>query len=109
MIVDWWKRQGPPAYIEKLVQAETFFGGEDEPDELYAQAVEVAHSFKRVSASLLQRRLKVGYARAARLIDQMEEAGAIVPSENGRSWEIVDHGAVEGADEEIRGDGTTGA
>ena len=106
MIVDWWKRQGPPAYVEKLVQAETFFGSEDEPDELYGQAVEVSRSFKRVSASLLQRRLRVGYARAARLIDQMEESGAIVPTDNGRSWEIVEQAATDKVGED---DGATGA
>lgn len=54
------------------------FGGEDGiDDELYEEAVRVVKEAKKASASLLQRRLRVGYARAARLIDIMEERGIV--------------------------------
>ncbi len=55
-------------------------GGEDR-DALFRQAAEVVIQHKQGSTSLLQRRLKVGYGRAARIIDQLEEAGVLAPSE----------------------------
>jgi len=51
----------------------------NEEDDLYQQAVETVAAAKKASASLLQRRLSVGYARAARLLDMMEERGVIGP------------------------------
>lgn len=49
----------------------------DDPDPLLPTAIDVAYKQKKVSASLLQRHLQIGYARAARLLDQMETAGVI--------------------------------
>lgn len=57
-------------------------------DELYDEAIEVVRSAKKASASLLQRRLKVGYARAARLLDLMEERGAIGPGEGAKPRDV---------------------
>ena len=56
--------------------------GDDE--ELYAQAIDVLKSSKRASTSMLQRRLRIGYNRAARIMDLMEEKGVVGP-ENGSS------------------------
>jgi S-DNA-T family DNA segregation ATPase FtsK/SpoIIIE len=61
---------------------------EDGEDELYDEAVEVVASAKKASASLLQRRLKVGYARAARLLDLMEANGIIGPGEGAKPREV---------------------
>lgn len=61
-------------------------GGDD--DELYEEAIEVVKAAKKASASLLQRRLKVGYARAARLLDMMEEKGIIGPGEGAKPREV---------------------
>jgi len=68
-------------------------------DDLLAKAVEVVRSHNRASISLLQRRLRIGYARAARLIDIMEEEGIIGPDEGGgRSRQVLlDPGDSEGA------------
>ena len=60
----------------------------DDTDELYNEAVRVVREAKKASASLLQRRLKVGYARAARLLDIMEEKGAIGPGEGAKPREV---------------------
>lgn len=49
-------------------------------DPLYEEAVKVACQYDRASASLLQRKLSVGYARAARLLDQLEESGVVGPA-----------------------------
>jgi len=57
--------------------------GEDSDDALVEQAIEVVRSSQRASASLLQRRLRIGYPRAARLLDQLEEMGVVGPSQGG--------------------------
>ena len=61
-----------------------------EQDDLLPQAIEVVRSHNRASISLLQRRLRIGYARAARLIDMMEDQGIIGPDEGGgRSRQVL--------------------
>ena len=61
---------------------------EDEDDSMFEDAVEVVASAKKASASLLQRRLKVGYARAARLLDLMEAKGIIGPGDGAKPREV---------------------
>jgi S-DNA-T family DNA segregation ATPase FtsK/SpoIIIE len=67
---------------------------EDEPgDELFGDAVETVRQMRRASISLLQRRLRIGYTRSARLIDQMEEMGIIGPAQSGsQPREVLDFG-----------------
>lgn len=60
----------------------------DDEDELYEEAVAVVKMAKKASASLLQRRLKIGYARAARLLDIMETKGLIGPAEGAKPREV---------------------
>ena len=67
-----------------------FDGGGDAEDELYGDAKEVVIAAGKASASLLQRRLKVGYARAARLLDILEENGVIGPGEGAKPREIYE-------------------
>jgi len=61
--------------------------GQDE-DELYNDAIEVISNFQKASASLLQRKLKIGYARAARLLDILEEHGVVGPVNGAKPREI---------------------
>jgi len=61
---------------------------EDECDELYDLAKEVVYKEKRASAALLQRKLRIGYARAARLLDMLEEKGIIGPADGMNPREI---------------------
>lgn len=64
---------------------------EPEEDELLSQAIDVVRQAGRASASLLQRKLRIGYARAGRLIDLMEEQGIIGgPAEGGRAREVLE-------------------
>ena len=58
-------------------------GVEGEVDDLFKEAVKCVCQYERASASLLQRRLSIGYARAARIVDQLEAAGVIAPSDGG--------------------------
>jgi S-DNA-T family DNA segregation ATPase FtsK/SpoIIIE len=62
-------------------------------DELYDEAVEIVRNMRRASISLLQRRMRIGYTRAARLIDIMEENGVIGPATGGsKPREVLDFG-----------------
>lgn len=58
-------------------------------DELFEEAVEVVKKYDRASASLLQRVLGIGYARAARLLDEMEEAEILGPGEGAQPREVL--------------------
>ncbi len=70
-------------------------GGGEEKDELFEEAVRTICQYDRASASLLQRRLKVGYARAARIIDELEMTGIIGPGEGSKPRDVL----VRNADE----------
>lgn len=70
-------------------------GGADDRDDLFEEAVRTICQYDRASASLLQRRLKVGYARAARIIDELEQAGVIGPGDGSKPRDVL----VRNADE----------
>ena len=70
-----------------------FLAGEEDP--LYEEAKKVVIEAKKASASLLQRRLRIGYARAARLIDTLEERGVVGPGEGAKPREIYFEGEEE--------------
>lgn len=65
-----------------------FIEGNGDSDDMYDEAVQVVSEAQKASASLLQRRLKVGYARAARLLDLMEEKGVIGPGDGAKPREV---------------------
>jgi len=64
-------------------------GGESDYDELLPQAVDVIFDTRQASVSMLQRRLKLGYSRAARLVDQMEELGIVGPFEGSKPRQVL--------------------
>ena len=89
-LVSYLKDQGQPEFIEGVVQAETQSKVEQgEEDELYADAIKVLIECGQASISMLQRRLRVGYARAARLIDMMEERGIVGKYEGSKPRAIL--------------------
>ena len=83
-----------PAYTEevttkyKTVMVGAASSGE-EKDELFNESVRVVCLYKRASASLLQRRLSIGYARAARILDQLHAAGVVGPPEGSKPRDIL--------------------
>lgn len=70
----------------------------DDEDELYAEAKKIVIEAKKASASYLQRRLKIGYARAARLLDILENKGVIGPGEGAKPREVYFEATDEGSD-----------
>jgi S-DNA-T family DNA segregation ATPase FtsK/SpoIIIE len=84
------KDREKPNYDETVIQRKSSaFGINGESDELLEQAAEVIIQSKKASASLLQRRMRVGYARAARLVDMLEEKGIVSPQEGSRPRRVL--------------------
>jgi S-DNA-T family DNA segregation ATPase FtsK/SpoIIIE len=97
-VCDHWRSQGKAVYNERLLEApkdENAAGPDGEPgaddvdDTLYQEAVRVVCEAGRASTSTLQRRLRVGYGRAARLIDIMEKDGIVGPADGTKPREVL--------------------
>src|SRR5581483_9418167 len=93
-LVEFWKTNMPvtPEQIQsvELETPKSEDGENENEDKLLAEATKVVREYRRASVSLLQRRLAIGYSRAARLLDQLEDRGVVGPSEDGRSRVVVD-------------------
>jgi S-DNA-T family DNA segregation ATPase FtsK/SpoIIIE len=95
-VTEAWRAQGEPAYLDEVdaLPAPNAGDGEgedgdEEQDELFSEAARVVAEHDRASASLLQRRLRIGYARAARLLDALEEAGIIGPADGSNARRVI--------------------
>lgn len=94
-VVDFVKQYGEPDYIDDEIFVDdeepeigsSLFGEGDDP--LYDQAVEIVMQAGKASASYIQRRLKIGYNRAARLVEEMEEKGLVGPANGSKPREII--------------------
>jgi S-DNA-T family DNA segregation ATPase FtsK/SpoIIIE len=98
-VTDFWKKQGTAEYVQGFLESpkdagssEPGMGGEegDEAnDDLFEDAVRLVLEFGKASTSLLQRRLRIGYGRAAHLIDMMERDGIVGPADGPKPREIL--------------------
>jgi S-DNA-T family DNA segregation ATPase FtsK/SpoIIIE len=97
-VTEFWKKQGEAEYVQGFLESpkdekgrdlDMEDGGEDANDELYEDAVRLVLEFGKASTSLLQRRLRIGYGRAAHLIDMMERDGIVGPAEGSKPREIL--------------------
>ncbi len=92
-LIGWWKAQGRPNYQEEILQAAALSAGPADGvvkrDPLFERAGRIVIGESRGSASLLQRKLNVGYTRAARLIDQLSEARVVGPYEGSKSRDVL--------------------
>jgi S-DNA-T family DNA segregation ATPase FtsK/SpoIIIE len=78
---DWLKEEKPP--WEEMIE-------EDEADEILGEAIELVKKHNRASTSFLQRKLRIGYPRASRIMDELEERGIVSPlKDDGRSREVL--------------------
>jgi S-DNA-T family DNA segregation ATPase FtsK/SpoIIIE len=107
-VIDFIAKQGKPSYemdihqqLQKPVRDFEGSSGDDEQDEeLIENCIEVIRSEQKASVSLLQRRLKIGYGRAARIMDVLEERGYVGPSKGAEPRDILidlDGGGADGA------------
>ncbi|CAB3625383.1 DNA translocase FtsK [Achromobacter pulmonis] len=100
-VVESLKAQGEPNYVEGLLEgglegdggegasSVTGIGGDAESDPMYDQACEVVLKHRRASISLVQRHLRIGYNRAARLLEQMEQSGIVSAMQSNGNREIL--------------------
>jgi DNA segregation ATPase FtsK/SpoIIIE, S-DNA-T family len=100
------RKQGKPVFDETITAEEeksTSGGLEFEKDELYDEAARIVVSSGQVSISYLQRKLRVGFSRAARLVDMMEAEGLVSQGAGGKPREVlVDRGYFEEVDAQLR-------
>jgi S-DNA-T family DNA segregation ATPase FtsK/SpoIIIE len=97
-VVAFWKAQGDAEYVQGFLDSpkddkgrelDTEAEDENADDELFDDAVRLVFEFGKASTSLLQRRMRIGYGRAAHLIDMMERDGLVGPSDGSKPREIL--------------------
>jgi len=96
-VVEHLKAQGGPQYLDGILEGGvaandegvSLEGGDAESDPVYDQAVAIVLQTRRPSISLVQRHLRIGYNRAARLIEQMERAGLVSPMQTNGNREVL--------------------
>lgn len=111
-VTDFIRMQRPPQYDDEIISQPVQlngkggvvadYGGQDADDDMYKDAVRAVIEGKKASTSLLQRRLRIGYGRAARLIETMEEQGIISSADGNRPREVL----VSSLDEVFGGGGS---
>ena len=96
-VTEFWKAQGEAEYVHGFLEGPKDDNGKeinensnaDDNDELYDDAMRLVFEFGKASTSLLQRRLRIGYGRAAHLIDMMERDGLVGPADGSKPREIL--------------------
>lgn len=97
-ITDHLRMQGPPQYNDDIIAQPVQLNGKggvvmdmgnEGGDDMYKDALRVVIESRKASTSLLQRRLRIGYARAARIIEEMEEQGVIGPADGSRPRDVL--------------------
>jgi DNA segregation ATPase FtsK/SpoIIIE, S-DNA-T family len=101
------RKQGKPVFDETITADDEKSGGpgsiEYDKDELYDEAARIVVSSGQVSISYLQRKMRIGFSRAARLVDMMEAEGLVSPGAGGKPREVlVDRGYFEEVDAQLR-------
>jgi DNA segregation ATPase FtsK/SpoIIIE, S-DNA-T family len=92
-VVGYWRRQSDPLYVEGVVgednETRGGFSNADDDDELLSEAMELVVRSQLGSTSMLQRKLRVGFARAGRLMDLLERRGVVGPSEGSKARAVL--------------------
>jgi S-DNA-T family DNA segregation ATPase FtsK/SpoIIIE len=91
-VIEFLKEQKPPEYVNDILEApekESSNGGDKEYDDRYDEAVALVTKSGQASISMIQRHLRVGYNRAARIVEVMEEDGVVGPSDGVKAREVL--------------------
>ncbi len=93
-VVAFLRQQGEPTYIDQITEEEedgSLFGGDSESggDDMYTKAVEIVMTEGKCSTSFIQRRLQIGYNRAARIVEQMEQRGVVSAANHAGKREVL--------------------
>ncbi|MFQ5464843.1 MAG: DNA translocase FtsK [Thermodesulfobacteriota bacterium] len=95
-VTDFWKKQGSPVYDRVLIEESESYSGADDGEETdpeflkrYDEAVNLASTLDMISTSYVQRRFRIGYNTAARIIEKMEKEGVVGPSQGSRPREVL--------------------
>ncbi len=93
-VVDHLKAQGQPVYDESILKAREPEEGEGAPeddlsDELYDQAIAIVSEMRQVSISMLQRKMRIGYNRSARMIERMEREGIVGAADGAKPRDVL--------------------
>lgn len=100
-LITFLKAKAAPSYTEEVtttpvtISSHGGHSGDGEKDPLFSQAVQIVCQFDKASSSLLQRKLSIGYARAAKILDQMEEAGIVGPPDGSKARDILNRNPQE--------------
>ncbi len=92
-VADFLRAQGAPEYRMEILETKAPSEGEEgeegfERDEMYDEAVRIVMETNQASISMIQRRLRIGYNRAARMVEQMEREGIVMPADGARPREV---------------------
>ncbi|MBL7685457.1 MAG: DNA translocase FtsK, partial [Deltaproteobacteria bacterium] len=99
-VVEHLKKQGKPVYDESILnfkEPKAEVDSDEESDELYDQAVAVVTEARQASISMVQRRLRIGYNRAARMIERMEAEGIVSAPDGAKGREVLVSNYSEGS------------
>lgn len=108
-VVEFVKKQGSPNYellaqrVKEVAEAEAAGQESNERDELYERAIELVQLNGQASTSFIQRRLRVGYNRAARMIEMMEEDGIVAPADGAKPRNVLVRKNMDGTERGIDG------
>src|SRR4029079_9927247 len=92
-VVAAWRSAGQPEYVNEVTEIQEAGSGDaagtGEQDSLYDEAVRIVTESRRASISLVQRRLRIGYNRAARMMEEMEAAGVVSTVDTSGAREVL--------------------
>lgn len=90
-VVEYWKSQPLETQLREIPMMESISGNFDSSDPIMNDVINMIKNMDRVSTSLIQRRFKIGYNRAARILDALEEQGYVGPLEGARGRKVIKH------------------